>query len=179
MSKQLKLRKKKYLFLIVYSYLAHQQRICTCSTKFHQILTRFNPSNVVREIASGGCARFKENRAKNGTHVRAVLPPMIAGGRVERCIDHGTGQTKPRVVGQPVHWKSPSARRQRRPRGAGDFSESPRARRRERTNMTRASRSPAKLRLGADEGCACALGGVLTAHRFTPPVALDVYLSKT
>jgi len=62
---------------------------------------------VVREIASGGCARFKENRAKNGTHVRAVLPPMIAGGPLKgasitvrvkrkgaRRTDHGTGQAK-------------------------------------------------------------------------------------
>ena len=39
---------------------------------------------VVREIASGGCARFKENRRRNDTHVRPVLPPSPTRFRARR-----------------------------------------------------------------------------------------------
>ncbi len=79
------------------------RRVVTPVSLVYPVAGWFEPPSVVREIASGGCARFKENRAKNGTHVRAVLPPMIAGGRVERCIDHGTGQTKGGMLqGAPI-----------------------------------------------------------------------------
>ena len=39
---------------------------------------------MVREIASGGCARFKENRRRNDTHVRPVLPPSPTRFRARR-----------------------------------------------------------------------------------------------
>ena len=51
---------------------------------------------VVREIASGGCARFKENRAKNGTHVRTVLPPSPTRFRARR--PHSSRRRRRRVV---------------------------------------------------------------------------------
>ena len=37
--------------------------------------------------------------------VVVVVIVAVAGGHVERRIDHGTGQTKPRVAGRPNHSK--------------------------------------------------------------------------